>query len=227
MKVERVSGAVEDFLAREIRSVEEAEVWVYAVERPTLVLGSAQRGEVADLRRAAAWGVDVVRRNSGGGAVLLEPDRSIWLDVVLPRHDPRWIDDVVRSAYWLGEVWAEAVATTGVPARVWRHRLEQTAWGRLVCFGAMGPGEVAVGGRKLVGISQRRTRDGARFQCLVHATWDPRPLLDLLLLAPDDRCRAADELADVATGVPTRPLLEAMLSELGQAGLERGDQLRS
>lgn len=215
MEVEEVSGSVEEFLGRGVGPVEEAEAWVFAVERPTLVLGSAQRGEVADTAAAAAKGVDVVRRNSGGGAVLLDPDRSIWLDVVLPPHDPRWNDDVGRSAYWLGEIWAEALSTLGVPATVWRDRLEQTAWGRLVCFGAMGPGEVAVAGRKLVGISQRRTRGGARFQCLVHAAWDPAPLLDLLLLSPKDRRRAAADLADVATGVPTRSLTEAVVERLG------------
>ena len=43
-----------------------------------------------------------------------------------------------------------------------------TGWCPLVCFAGVGPGEVLAGGRKLVGISQRRTRAGARFQCAVH-----------------------------------------------------------
>jgi hypothetical protein len=32
---------------------------------------------------------------------------------------------------------------------------------------------VTIGGAKAVGISQRRTRAGARFQCAVHRRWDP------------------------------------------------------
>ena len=33
---------------------------------------------------------------------------------------------------------------------------------------------------KLVGVSQRRTRAGARFQCMVHHRWAPAVLLELL-----------------------------------------------
>jgi lipoate-protein ligase A len=48
----------------------------------------------------------------------------------------------------------------------------RTEWSELVCFAGLGPGEVTVGGRKVVGISQRRTRDAARFQCVAYETWD-------------------------------------------------------
>jgi lipoate---protein ligase len=212
--VHRWHGPATEFHARPVAPLDRAEAWLLSLERPALVLGSAQRGEVADHAAADARGVEVVRRNSGGGAVLLEPGRCIWLDVLLPRHDPRWTDDVGLSAYWLGDVWAEALGSLGVDAAVHRGRLEQTAWGRLVCFGAIGPGEVSVAGRKLVGISQRRTRHGARYQCLVHESWDPAPLLDLLLLSAEDRARAATDLLPVATGTPTGPLEAAITDRL-------------
>ena len=44
----------------------------------------------------------------------------------------------------------------------------------------MGPGEVERDGRKVVGISQRRTRAGARFQCVAYREWRPDRLLALL-----------------------------------------------
>jgi hypothetical protein len=50
-----------------------------------------------------------------------------------------------------------------------------------VCFAGIGPGEVVTGDDKLVGISQRRSRAGARYQCAVHTTWSPQALVDLLL----------------------------------------------
>ena len=52
--------------------------------------------------------------------------------------------------------------------------------GGTVCFAGRGPGEVLVGDAKVVGISQRRTRAGARFQCAVPVRWDPAPLAALL-----------------------------------------------
>jgi hypothetical protein len=86
-----------------------------------------------------------------------------------------------------------------------------------VCFGGLGTGEVVdADGRKLVGISQRRTRAGARFQCMAHAIWEPERLVGLLALAPDERSDAASALADVARGVPVPlgPLQDAVLAQL-------------
>ncbi len=142
--VRRRRGSAADFHALQIpAALDEAEAWVFEVERPALVLGSSQRGQVT----VADPAVEVVRRNSGGGAVLLVPGRCLWIDVLLARDDPRWSDDVGKSSYWLGEVWASALPGS----EVYRGRLQQTTWGRLVCFGALGPGEVTIAGRKVVG----------------------------------------------------------------------------
>jgi hypothetical protein len=53
----------------------------------------------------------------------------------------------------------------------------------------------------VVGLSQRRTREGALFQCCAVVRWEPEGLLDLLALGDADRARAAAEIADVATGI--------------------------
>ena len=85
--------------------------------------------------------------------------------------------------------------------------------GRLVCFGTVGAGEVTTpGGAKVVGISQRRTRAAARFQCAAYSTWDPAPLVDLLRLEGD----GARSLADAATGAGPTPeaLVAAFLVHL-------------
>src|SRR6185503_5499788 len=76
-------------------------VWVLEPERPALVLGSTQAEAVVDAGVRSARGVDLVRRRSGGGAVLLVPGSTLWIDVVIPRADPRWDDDVTRSFRWL------------------------------------------------------------------------------------------------------------------------------
>lgn len=192
-------------------------VEVLSPVRPMLALGSTQPLATADLAAAAARGVDVGRRRSGGGAVLMEPGAFLWVDVTIARDDPLWRDDVGESFEWLGAAWAEAVASLGVPAPdVHRGAAVTNRWSRLVCFAGIGAGEVLVDGRKLVGLSQRRTRTAARYQCGVHARWDPVPLVDLLDLDPDERARAADELAGVATGleVPADRVVAALLDAL-------------
>ena len=61
------------------------EIWVFDVERPALVLGSTQRPDIVDAEACRRAGVEVVRRRSGGGLVLLEPGNVVWFDVVVPR----------------------------------------------------------------------------------------------------------------------------------------------
>ncbi len=220
MRVIRLEEPIGDFLARPLPAdLAEAEVWVYRPTRPALVLGSAQPESTADAVRAAAAGADVVRRRSGGGAVWVPTEGFLWLDVVLPRTDPRWSDDVRASVQWLGDAWRAALSSVGVEGEVWHDGVETTPWGRTVCFGSLGPGEVAVGSRKVVGISQRRTREGARFQCLVYAAWEPAAVLDLLALPQADRDRAEVDLLPRAVGIGSRlPALEAaIVSELMRA----------
>lgn len=145
-------------------------VWLLEPTAPAVVLGSAQRfGEAG----TPVHGTEVVMRRSGGGAVVLEPGVSVWVDVVLPRHDVLWNDDVSRSTQWLGQVWVAALASLGVEASVHDGPTDRHPMARAACFAGLGSGEVIGGGGKLVGISQRRTRAGARFQCVAY-TAQPR-----------------------------------------------------
>lgn len=181
-EVARLRGAAGELHGRDI-DYSRRSATVCEVIEPAVVLGSTQQAG------------DGVRRRSGGGAVLLTPGDPLWVDVVVPRGDPLWHHDVGRAFWWLGEVWAGLVG-----GEVHRGGLMCTRWSRQVCFGGMGPGEVAVGGRKVVGISQRRTREGALFQCAVYRTWDPAPLVAHLGLPGE----AVGELADAAFGVGDR-----------------------
>jgi lipoate-protein ligase A len=216
VNVERFGGAAAVFHARPLPEPLEATVWLFAVDEPALVLGSAQPDAVVDRAAAARAGVDVVRRRSGGGAVLVIPGECLWVDVLLPRHDPRWDDDVGTAAHWVGDAWAAAV---GDGARTHRGALQRSPWSDLVCFAGLGPGEVTRAGQKVVGISQRRTRAGARFQCAALADWDPASLLALLALSQEDRDRAEADIRGGAAGVGELSTVEAkLLAALGAGG---------
>jgi lipoate-protein ligase A len=168
-------------------------------DAPALVLGSVQRDSVVDDGALARHGVDVTRRHSGGGAVLVEPNAMVWFDVVVAADDPRFANvagDVRGSMQWMGTQIRAALESLGVEeVAVHDGPMVCTDWCRLVCFAGIGPGEVVQGDRKLAGISQRRTRAGSRFQCAVHTRWNPELLLSLLA-PPRPRL---DELPDVAT----------------------------
>ena len=142
------------------------QVWVLEATSAAVVLGSTQRpaaGEVPD-------GVAV--RRSGGGAVWVAPDDTVWIDVVIPRGDPLWVDDVSLSARWLGQAWQAALAGLGVAARVHSGPADRDPVARAACFAGFAAGEVVASGSptKLVGISQRRTRGGARLQTVAYTS---------------------------------------------------------
>ena len=65
-RIEHTSGSVADRHALQ-PDLTNRGVLVHEVDQPTMVLGSSQRAV------AVGGGIDVVRRRSGGGAVLLRP----------------------------------------------------------------------------------------------------------------------------------------------------------
>lgn len=192
-------------------------MWILEPTQPAVVLGSTQPLAIVDAERARVAGVEVVRRRSGGGAVLVDPAAVVWVDVMVPTEDPLWDLDVGRAFHWLGRAWAGALADLrGVVAEVHEGPLRQTPWSAQVCFAGLGPGEVTVGDAKVVGMCQRRTRTGALFQCAALLSWEPAHLLDVLSLCDDDRRRGLDQLSGAATGVEVGSvaLVEALLARL-------------
>jgi lipoate-protein ligase A len=192
---------------------------VVEVTGRAVVLGSTQAAEVVAADAAAAAGIEVVRRRSGGGAVLVGPGELVWVDAFVPTGDRLWMPDVGRATHWLGKVWAGALAAAGLGASWHDGGLVAGPWSRLVCFAGLGPGEVCIGGAKAVGVSQRRTREGALFSSAALLRWDPDALVAVLALGPAERVRAADELAGAAVAVdlPGPDLEAAFLEQLAGA----------
>jgi lipoate---protein ligase len=175
---------------------------VLRIDPPAVIVGSTQSESEVDAWAAARAGVQVARRASGGGAVLVDAEAVLWIDLIIAAGDPLWDTDVGRATWWVGETWAAAVDQIGAgPAQVWRGALQRTVWSRRVCFAGLGPGEVAVGAQKVVGISQRRTRHAALFQTAALLSWDPAALLALLAADEAARPDAATELGPVAAGI--------------------------
>lgn len=139
--------------------------------RTALVLGSAQPDATVDHDACARDGVEVLRRGSGGGAVLCDPG-LLEVDVALSAGHPLLETDVTESYRFLGEAWVAALATLGIRGRLVTvdeargasdaHR----AVARVACYAGLSPYEVVDDeGGKLVGICQRRRRGAALLQC--------------------------------------------------------------
>ncbi len=205
--VEYVQGNAGAFHGREIPPEPQPSVWWFSVDQPALVLGSAQPIAHVDVAGCSRAGIEIIRRRSGGGAVLLDPHGVVWVDVVIPTNHHRWTNDVSSSAWWLGDVWLSTLADLGVvDAAVHRSSLVSTRWSQMVCFAGIGGGEVfttvldssgSATTSKIVGISQRRTRSAARFQCALYTKWQPEAHVGLFA----EPAPSADDLRWVTSPV--------------------------
>jgi lipoate-protein ligase A len=173
----------------ELRRRTEPTMFVVRVERPTLVLGGSQSLEVIDTTRLGT--TPLVRRRGGGGLVFLQPD-DLWVDWWIPNNDARWSHDVYKSSLMIGEWWREFLRHY-VAADIVVHTgsLEGALAFRLVCFAGRGPGEVFVDGRKAVGVTQWRVREGIFLSSVVHAH-ESAAILEFLRSVPDGLAKSLD-----------------------------------
>ena len=121
----------------------------WELDRLAVVLGASCRvGENVRVEACQADGVEVARRSSGGGTVVIGPG-ALNLTVILPidsHPELRSVDTAQR--YVLGRI-LRAIRTAGVPAAE-----------------MLGSGDLTLGGRKFSGSAQRRLRR----HVLVHAS---------------------------------------------------------
>ena len=154
---------------------------------PAVVLGSRQDESLIDPWALGQTGMGLVRRKSGGGLVLVDDALAIWVDVWIPHRPGTVTADVRASMELVGRAWATVLgaADGNLAGRLEVHTGGVTlgAWAELVCFAGLGPGEVLLDGRKLVGLSQRRSRDWSRVQCQVHTVDCVAFPIDLLAAA--------------------------------------------
>lgn len=133
--------------------------------------------------------------------MIVGADRVVWLDVLIPRRHALWNDDVTTSGRWLADAWARGLSELGVNG-LDRHdgAMMRTRWSGLVCFDGRGPGELFAGDAKVVGVSQRRTRDWARFQCALSVHWDPGILDEVVMVDGFDSREVASCAASTGLG---------------------------
>jgi len=170
-------------------------VWTY--EQPAIVLGCSQRAHFERLQATPGGPpMEVLLRDSGGGAVLTGP-WMLGLSLALPNGHP-WLGQGLLESYrHLGQLFAELLATQGVPARALPPAELPAQQAALItrglpvldwaCFGNLSPWEVVdAQGRKLVGLAQRRRQTGVLLVAGVLLTEPPWALLCEALRSGED-----------------------------------------
>lgn len=134
----------------------------YDWDRPTLTLGRTEPfPEGWDVAAIAAAGIAVVRRPTGGDAVLHDGEVTFAVAASVPgpwAAGPRAFAGLVASALAAA---IEAAGFSGSVASRSDERLPAAAPGTHPCFARMAAGEVRVGAHKVAGIASRFGKGGA------------------------------------------------------------------
>lgn len=178
-------------LMERARATGEGVVRVYSWSAPTLSFGRHQKTGGYDRAALERAGLAVVRRPTGGRAILHH--REITYSVTAPAEP----DEPIASAYsWINSLLLGALQSLGVDARIAEPAGRAPVPDENPCFAEPAAGEITARGRKLVGSAQYR-EDRALLQ---HGS----------ILVSDDQSSLAALCAD---GTPTPPpaTLEDML----------------
>lgn len=181
---------------------------------PTLSLGAKERlQEAADIEACKRMGIALVRRPTGGRAVL--HDKELTYSVIAPLGVAPFDDTVEASYRVIAEAMRAGFAELGIhleltagsrkirpttlptPELGDAERMRAAALRHLPCFAAPSRYELAAGGRKVVGSAQRRLRNAVLQHGSILLRSEPERLAEA---SGTDRARL-EELEQIMIGL--------------------------
>ncbi len=128
----------------------------YGWQPACLSLGMAQPWDDADLERCADLGWDVVRRPTGGRAILHVDELTY--SVCAPEGEPRVHGGVLESYQRLSTALAQGLKAIGLDPQRAQAVYEDRGTAGPACFDGPSHYEITIGQRKLVGSAQMRKK---------------------------------------------------------------------
>ncbi|CAG4901097.1 unnamed protein product, partial [Acidithrix sp. C25] len=191
-----VEGGAADFHRDHIIPPLTRSVFVSRLQRPAIILGSTQKLSDDMVSKAKEIDFELVRRSSGGTGVIALPHECVWIDISFPVDDPLIEANVSRSFDLVARGWFDALSFLGVSGLEVKGRpIVMDPLASQVCFTSKAPGEILVGGRKLVGMAQRRSRHACFIHTMCYIKF-PYDLTSQLLLGEID---SVDHLRQMVT----------------------------
>jgi len=190
-----------------------------------LSLGYAQPFTDVDIPRLQEHEWDMVRRLTGGRAVLHTDE--ITYAVIAPINEPRVAGTLLESYSRLAAALVVALQLLSLPVEVQEHAspVQESGLPRTrnktpnpVCFEVPSKYEITIGGKKLVGSAQARRKEGILQHGSLPLAGDLRRILQVLTFPDEEaRAQAANHLLERATTVETALGRVISWSEAAQA----------
>ena len=130
---------------------------LYAWNPPCLSLGQAQPVSEVDFPSLILNGWDVVRRPTGGRAILHTDE--ITYSVIGPENDPRLSGNILESYHRIAGALLKALEILNLEAIIKKSTTIPDKQPSPVCFEVPSTYEITVGGKKILGSAQARRRN--------------------------------------------------------------------
>lgn len=161
---------------------------LYAWDPPCLSLGYAQPFADVDTARLRERGWDLVRRPTGGRAILHTDELTY--SVTAPLDEPLMAGSVLESYNRLAQALLAAVRQLGMPVEMQTNGSHgRNGAAGPVCFEVPSAYEITVGGKKLIGSAQARRKEGVLQHGTLPLTGDLTRITQALVY-PDETVRA-------------------------------------
>jgi lipoyl(octanoyl) transferase len=171
----------------------------YAWDPPCLSLGRAQKVDDVDLDGLEATGFDLVRRPTGGKAILHIDELTY--SVAAPETEPRVAGGIVESYRRLSAGLVRGLEKLGLTDIVADQRARNRHLRGPVCFEVPSDYEITIEGKKLVGSAQMRARGAVLQHGALPLYGDIARICPLLAACPDPvRVRARATTVAAALG---------------------------
>lgn len=183
----------------------------YRWEPPAVSLGAAQKAEEeVNVDFCRARGIDIVRRPSGGGAILHADELTYSFTAAVTAHPA--FADLLESYYAIIEGLRRGLAQLGVTTEI-RGGKESGGPERFrPCFALASRHDLTAGGRKIIGSAQRRRRGAFLQHGSLPLTYD-RTLVEGVFRRPENFFARATSLADLLGGLPPENQVRQALRE--------------
>ena len=131
---------------------------LYAWEPACLSLGHAQPFADVDVPRLNQHGWEVVRRLTGGRAILHTDELTY--SIIAPSNEPSVEGSVLESYNRIAQALLGAVQSLEIPVEAKEGKPDNAEAPNPICFEVPSTYEITVDGKKLIGSAQARKKDG-------------------------------------------------------------------
>lgn len=199
--------------------------WQY--DDAAVIMGCSQKPDQAQQQRAEQAGLPIMRRGSGGGAVLAGP-WMLSVTLFIPADHAIAEQNIIEIFSWFEQIWLTALHQCGVPCKgvdqpiIDRSKeISETRQLKWACYASLSHGEVvSEDDRKLVGLAQIRKRKGVALVSGLHlqpCDWTTLSEIVVAKAGQGESLAALNSDAQTLSGKSAETLLTEVLTALRNA----------